>query len=553
MSRRFPLEIAAACLTILTAARLASAQAAPQAPADQPAATQSTLDIVISDEPRTIDPATLVPQRLAQPATVQFDNASLNEVVEWLRDDQKINSIADAKHLQDAGISLGEPITDALNNEPLYLLLNRLRVVGVTWSYRDDILRLMPANMQDQPLRTQPYPVGDLFDAGYQSDAVLDSIRTCTGSKWESEEGSGGEVQALGDVLFIRQTEQGHREIAGLLAALRKHGRRTFTYDEPQHFAIREKLNAPVSLDVQDAPLIDVLADIAQQAAVEIRTDAAAFREERVRDREPVSATLSAQPMHVVLQAVLTPLKLDWVLRDGILWATSADEASQTQKTAMFDVRDLCRDDSESEALKDAIVEYTAGPWSTGAGQHGRLEFARSGTMVVRQTEGQLDAILQLLEDYRTALRSSKRRARTEEKPDDIITRYYRLQSQIATELRQYLPALVEPGSWRNDQHPDANGTIFQLASVKEVLDSHGNQVVENAKEQGRNSAQVVEYAVLIIQQKRATHEKIAELIDKVENGESQGMGMGGMGMGGGMGGFGGGYFSTREHPLQKP
>src|SRR5262245_61935184 len=337
MSCRCPLEIAVACLMVVVAARLASAQA----PAEQPPSTESTLDIVIPDEPRTIDPATLVPQRLAQTATVQFDNASLNEVVQWLRDDQKINTIADSKRLQDAGISLGEPITDALNNEPLYLLLNRLRVVGVAWSFRDEILRFGPASALDDELRTASYLVGDIFDAGYKEHGLISTLETCAGNTWESIDGVGGNLQTLGDVLFVRQTELGHRHVAGLLAALRSHGRRTLTYDEPQHFAIREALQAHVTLDVQDAPLVDVLADVGRQAGVAIRIDTAAFRENRVRDREPISVTLSDQPLHVVLHAVLAPLKLDWVLQDGVLWATSQEQSNETLKTAVFDVRDL--------------------------------------------------------------------------------------------------------------------------------------------------------------------------------------------------------------------
>lgn len=545
MSRRFPLEIAAACLTILTAARLASAQA------DQPAATQSTLDIVISDEPRTIDPATLVPQRLAQPATVQFDNASLNEVVEWLRDDQKINTIADAKHLQDAGISLGEPITDALNNEPLYLLLNRLRVVGVTWSFHDDILRLHPVSDDDEPLTTASYIVGDLFDAGYKEHLLISALESCSGNTWESVDGVGGSLQALGDVLFVRQTELGHRRVAGLLAALRSHGRRTFAYDEPRHFDIREQLKANVSLDVQDAPLIDVLADIAQQAGVEIRIDTAAFREKRVRDREPVSVTLTDQPLHVVLQAVLAPLKLDWVLQDGLLWATSQEAAIETMKTAVFDVRDLCRDQSESDALMNAVEEYTDGPWEQMDGTGGVGMFARPGTMVVYQTEPQIDAILQLLENYRLALRNSKRRPRTGNEPDEIITRYYRLPTRIATDLGKSLSVLVAPGSWMDANHPEAKGTFLQLASGSSLLDSKGQAVATDA-EKPAGTALIVEHSVLLIKQTRATHEQIAELIQKIEHGDTPpAMGMGG-GMGG-MGGFGGGYFSTPQPQPPKP
>ena len=252
--------------------------------------------------------------------------------------------------------------------------------------------------------------------------------------------------------------------------------------------------------------------------------------------------------MHVVLQAILSPLKLDWVLQDGVLWATSEEDALQTLKTAVFDVRDLCRNDEESAALHNAVIEYSGRPWESIDGIGGTLEFARPGTMVVIQTERQLDAVLQLLEDYRLALRNSKRRERPGEDPEEIVTRYYRLQTSVATDLGMWLPVLIEPGTWQDDEHPDAKGRVIQLASDTSVLDSEGNPVVaaDGSEDDGR-TALVVEHSTLIVTQTRAVHEEIAELIEKIKHGDqpTSGGGLGGGGFGGG--GFGGGFFSTRD------
>lgn len=538
---------------VLVMLTVATAQLCAQpATSDAVAATpqESTAEIVIPDEPRTIDPATLVSLRLAQPATIEFNDASLNEVIQWLRDEQQISTVAEEQRLENAGISLGEPITDRLNNEPLYLLLNRLRSAGVAWSWREEVLRLVPANDLDQQLQTQPYPVGDLFDAGYDPSDLQDVIEECTLLDWEARDGIGGKLETLGDVLFVRQTEQGHRVVAGLLQALRGHGRRTFTFDEPEHFALREQLAADVTIDAQDVPLVEVLADLSRQTGSEIRIDAAALRELKVRDREPVSVTLSEQPLSVVLRAILSPLKLNWIIRDGVLWATSDEVAGETLKTAVFDVRDLCRDKDESGALLNAVLEYAEGPWTSIDGVGGTLDFAKPGVMVVLQTEGQLDEILQLLEAYRAALRQSKRRERPGEGPDAIITRYYRLQTRIADDLARALPTLIKPESWKNQDRPDAQGTVRQLASGATLLDAGGKApVAGKSNDSKESSALIVEHAVLIIQQSRAAHAEIEELIRKIENGDPPENAGGPHGGGGGFGGggFGGGLFSSPD------
>ena len=54
----------------------------------------------------------------------------------------------------------------------------------------------------------------------------------------------------------------------------------------------------------------------------------------------------------------------------------------------------------------------------------------------------------------------------------------------------------------------------------------------------------VTERAVLIIRQTRAAHDEIAEVIRRVESGDTMGS-KDAMGMGGGFGGFGGGFFSV--------
>jgi hypothetical protein len=77
----------------------------------QPAPTQGTAEIpVIADEPQTVDPATFMPAPLAAPATVDFTDSSLSEVMTWLREKQNLVVLLENDALSDIGVLAGDPV-----------------------------------------------------------------------------------------------------------------------------------------------------------------------------------------------------------------------------------------------------------------------------------------------------------------------------------------------------------------------------------------------------------------------------------------------------------
>ena len=163
----------------------------------------------------------------------------------------------------------------------------------------------------------------------------------------------------------------------------------------------------------------------------------------------------------------------------------------------------------------------------------------KTGVLVILQEERILEELAKLLESYRIALRNSKVRKGDEPDPKEVVTRYYRMEKEIATDLEKLLPEVVEPASWKSAARPDATGTIRSAASKSELM------------------SPVIANSVLIVRQTREIHSRIAEVIQKIQFGDAvlhpgmrgMGGGMGGTGggMGGGMGGgsFGGGFFSV--------
>jgi len=529
MFRRLFLSSCAICLFVSVSLTPTHAQQAAPEGDDQPKLPE------IADEPKTVDPAASMPEELTVRAAHDFSDSSLREVVAWLREEQKLVVLVDNGALSTIGISPAEPVSDRLDDAPLYLLLNRLRSLGLAWYFEDKILHVTSADAAQERATTLPYNVGDLLDAGYELDRLETAItETIAPADW-AYVGGIGTINALGDVLFVRQTDALQREVQGLLAALRKHARQTYVNEPPQHLALREKLSENVSVAFVDTPLETAVKQLADQVKADIRLDAPALRRMRLREREPVSLTLTDRKLETVLQAIVLDLELTWVLRDGVLWITSAEEAEEFLKTAVYDVRDLCRDDGEMDALIEAVTTATQ-PDSWGdVGGPGSINSVKPGTLVIGHQERVQREVLEMLETYRRALRESKPRRREVDFENEIVTTYYRMHADVARDLAKMLPTLVRPDTWKSEALPEASGQLFLVASEPQV-ETPGIRGEENT---GGESV-VLPQAVLIVRQTRAAHGEIADVIRRVESGDVMELG-GGLG---GMGGFGGGFFS---------
>ena len=460
--------------------------------------------IEISNEPKTVDPATLVSAQLAVPVTVKFDGDPLKKVFTWLQQDQSLNILVDYKALASVKLLDTEPVYEELNDAPLYLLLNRLERMGLAWYEQDHSLVITSREEFLKHETTTPYNLGDLFDAGYPPQELLTTLKRGSGGRWSSADG--GAAVLLGDVVFIRQTDDVHREIAGLLSALRKHSRRTLTFDTPRNDVLRAALDLKVTVDFQETPLIVALQELSRQSQVSIRIDRVAILKGQVRERTPVTLKLADQKLNSVLKSILSGLGLNWYLRDEILWITSAEAAAEFSKTAVYDVRDLCLDQEESRALKLAIEHQTRAKWRGADDRTGILESPKPGVLVVRHSEPTLDEVLQLLEDYRTALKASKLRVVPLPDPQEIIMGYYRLTGPMAHDLSLRLPILISPGTWNSEGHPDGVGTILTISAESTPVDAKGN-----ANEQ----------VILVIEQTRETHRKIGKLIQTLLNSQA--------------------------------
>lgn len=485
-------------------------------------------------EPKTIDPAEVLPKVLTERVTADFSDSSLREFAQWLETERKLVVLLDTRSLTAAGISPAEPISDRLENEPVYFVLERLRALGVGWYLRDDVLHLTAEEEMDN-LVTVPHDISRLLAQRYVPEQLYEVITTAIDpDSWDEEDAS---VTFLGDVMFIRHTDWVQYRITALLQALTRPAERTYVFEPIDHLRIQERLDLPTSVEFKETPLSEAISELASKAKIPIRLHLAGLRDVGVRPRQPVTLTIRTREYRTVLDAILLQFHLRWMVRDGLLWVTSPDEAENCMKTAVYDVGDLCQNESETRALIDTLLDQTSQDYWLDRDGDGNIAMARPGTLVVYATEPAHDAVLVLLRSYRRALLAAQPRARAA--ADPVETVYYRVPEAVAKDLVRALPELVGRSTWHRDGEPKDVGTIRQLASAPSVAPIDE----ELMDSETIASPPIIPYAVLVVRHRQSVQLAIRDVVDRVLHGDEDWFSASGLPSEERAGGFGGGGF----------
>lgn len=225
---------------------------------------------------------------------------------------------------------------------------------------------------------------------------------TTTRSLWEVHRTGEGTISLFANKLSIMQNDKVHYEITDLLNKLRTPTRRAFVFDPPQHDVWRQRLRQQVNVAFDKVNLDQAIAQLAEQSQVEMRIDVWRLEENGDSPDEPVDYEMGKHPLKTVLDVMLEPLELNYILRDGALYITTDLEAQETMIAAVYDVRDICRNGPEARSLQRLVMEQTHGLWEIDGDGEGTIAFPKIGVMVVSQNEKIHDEILELLNRYRS-------------------------------------------------------------------------------------------------------------------------------------------------------
>lgn len=289
---------------------------------------------------------------LEQP--LQFVAAPLGDVIDSFRDAAGVDVLIDRYGLEEYGLSLDMPITAHVSGGlPLAVALDVvLREAGLTWIVRDDLLEVTTPQQARERLFVHIHDVSNLAETTDGIQLLVSLVRDAAAPHTWDTTGGLGSISPTGSAIAVSQSWRVQRQVAGFLDVLsrlkatpaedrRPLGAGGYWSDHPAAVAARAALDKPLSADYSDAPLRDLLANLAEQADVPIALDTRALEDIGLDSDLPVTFTVSSKPLVIVLDRILEPLDLALDVRDEGLVVTTQEERDNTMNVTVYPVGHL--------------------------------------------------------------------------------------------------------------------------------------------------------------------------------------------------------------------
>ena len=231
-------------------------------------------------------------------------------------------------------------------------------------------------------------------------------------AKWEATHGEGGTISIGRGRLIVRQNYQTHFQIRELLLAVEEfvvRGTKAKSilvtrpgYPHDEDAAIFKRLAEPEDIDVNDATLVEALAQLAKEGRYRLWLDRESLAADGIATDQLVTLKLSGTTRDTVLHKLLEPLLLTFVVEEGTLIVTTMVKADEMQSLRVCFTGDIPEARSSSDLLT-AIQETTSGKWEQLDGEGGVMSKVVPEWLVIRQHQACHREIAELLDDLRQA------------------------------------------------------------------------------------------------------------------------------------------------------
>jgi RNA polymerase sigma factor (sigma-70 family) len=179
-------------------------------------------------KPAALDRKAAAEGKLGGTVSVNFQQHSVRDALEFLRDKSGLNLVVDRSALQQEG-QLEQPVTLRLEGVTLKTVLRYLmRDTGLTYTIEDGILVVSATPDSRNNLERRVYLVADLVSAGEKADNLIEVITktveplTWGGAKDEAGQGSGSIAYFVeGQSLVVNQSPAVQGQVEKLLTDLR--------------------------------------------------------------------------------------------------------------------------------------------------------------------------------------------------------------------------------------------------------------------------------------------------------------------------------------------
>jgi DNA polymerase IIIc chi subunit len=365
-----------------------------------------------------------------------FSAVPLDTAVAFIQDSHGIKVEIDRDALDTAKIDPKETVNLKVQDITLRSALRlMLRAKGLEFLVRNGALVVTSSEKAGSTLVLKVYLVADLLMPRHDQPEWPDFQPLCDtiGSyvdpgSWEFV-GGPANMMELGKArsLVIAQTENGHEQIALLLAALRA-ARDNQQQENPNRepiellspgaaearARIQKALDEQVDFDFHQRPLTEVIDFIKAHHKIEILLDTKSLEDDTVDPNQPITRRLKGISLRSALRLMLGAIDLQAVLNGEVLLVTTSGP-DERFLTKLYPVGDLVlvRRDERGSADFQAIIELiteTIGPvsWEETGGEGSISEFRPSLALIVSQRAEAHDEIAKLLAGERQARAAQK-------------------------------------------------------------------------------------------------------------------------------------------------
>lgn len=290
-------------------------------------------------------------EKLEQPLGVSFVNVSLAKAMRLIAEHHGINVWIDELSLRDEAVSTELEVTTEYANMSLRSALHRmLQEIQLTHVVDDGVLKITTMITAEEYGEARIYDLRRLVpDEEY--DYIIELLTTVISPESWPEVGGPAPIELLPGMIAFSHTPHVHQEIAQVLFDMerivttprqQRPAEAPLNRERRAEAQFRKQLRKPVSIDVRQQPLAEVLKLLARNHNLPLWLDEQNCRYEGVSLDAPITAQLSDVSLKDCLSSILSPLKLKAVYDSEYLRVTTEIVANEELLTVrVYDVVDL--------------------------------------------------------------------------------------------------------------------------------------------------------------------------------------------------------------------
>jgi hypothetical protein len=233
-----------------------------------------------------------------------------------------------------------------------------------------------------------------------------------------------------------------------------------------EHESAEEKiasaLDKPTNVEFLDLALEDCLTFLKEYHGINVWLDKQTVTEEGVSLDQPITLKLAEVRLESVLNLLLQPLQLDFVVQDEVLKITTSAWTYDHPETQTYDIANLIETGHSPEELIAAISKcIEPGTWT---GKEATAGISHTGgVLVVRHTQRAHRDVARLLADLDDIAEKADEERHDGKKDAVVSIKVYSTFDQPGEKIAAALEQFVAPNSWISSNDRDGGGEVRAL------------------------------------------------------------------------------------------